>query len=52
MIKKTVDNNFDSLFVVKEKRTVFFNDQLLVDGTIPKKFKKKLLQVVLEYVQF
>ena len=50
MIKKTVDNNFDSLFVVKEGTV--FNDQLLVDGTIPKKFRKKLLQVVLEYVQF
>ena len=42
MIKKTVDNNFDSLFVVKkEKGTVFFNDQLLVDGTIPKKIQEK-----------
>ena len=40
--KKTVDNNFDSLFVVKkEKGTVFFNDQLLVDGTIPKKIQEK-----------
>ena len=42
MIKKTVDNNFDSLFVVKkEKGTVFFNDQLLVDGTVPKKIQEK-----------
>lgn len=42
MLKKTIDNNFDSLLVVKkEKGTVFFNDQLLVDGTIPSKIQEK-----------
>ena len=41
MIKKTVDNNFDSLFVVKKEKGTVFNDQLLVDGTIPKKIQEK-----------
>ena len=42
MLKKAIDNNYDSMFVVKkEKGTVFHNDKLIVDGTVPNKLKEE-----------
>ena len=42
MIKKAVDNNYDSLFIVKEEKgSVWINDQMIIDGTIPLKIREK-----------
>ncbi len=41
MLKKLVDNDYDSLFVVKkEKGSIFSNNKLLIDGTVPKKIRE------------
>ena len=40
MLKKVIDHNYDSLFVVKkEKGSIFKDNKLLVDGTVPKKIR-------------